>query len=51
MIPLAFGIGSALTALAQGFMLGMYVMGLEWTLPKVGFALLTALVVRLNRAA
>jgi len=38
----AFWAGSALTALAQGFMLGMYVMGLEWTLPKVGFALLTA---------
>jgi cytochrome d ubiquinol oxidase subunit II len=31
-----------MTALAQGFMLGMYVMGLEWTWPKVGFAALTA---------
>jgi cytochrome bd ubiquinol oxidase subunit II len=38
----AFWAGSALTALAQGFMLGMYVMGLEWTLPKVAFAVLTA---------
>lgn len=38
----AFWAGSVLTALAQGFMLGMYVMGLEWTLPKVAFALGTA---------
>jgi cytochrome d ubiquinol oxidase subunit II len=38
----AFWAGSVLTALAQGFMLGMYVMGLEWSLPKVAFALGTA---------
>ena len=38
----AFWAGSLMTALAQGFMLGMYVMGLEWTWPKVGFAVLTA---------
>lgn len=38
----AFWAGSLMTALAQGFMLGMYVMGLEWTWPKVGFALGTA---------
>jgi cytochrome bd ubiquinol oxidase subunit II len=38
----AFWAGSLMTALAQGFMLGMYVMGLEWTLPKVAFALGTA---------
>ncbi len=38
----AFWAGSLMTALSQGFMLGMYVMGLEWTWPKVGFALLTA---------
>jgi cytochrome d ubiquinol oxidase subunit II len=38
----AFWAGSAMTALAQGFMLGMYVMGLDWTLPKVAFSLGTA---------
>lgn len=38
----AFWAGSLMTALAQGFMLGMYVMGLEWTWPKVAFAALTA---------
>jgi cytochrome d ubiquinol oxidase subunit II len=38
----AFWAGSLMTALAQGFMLGMYVMGLDWTLPKVAFALGTA---------
>jgi len=38
----AFFAGSLMTSLSQGFMLGMYVMGLEWTLPHVGFALLTA---------
>lgn len=38
----AFWAGSLMTALAQGFMLGMYVMGLEWTWPKVAFALGTA---------
>lgn len=38
----AFFIGSLMTSLSQGFMLGMYVMGLEWTLPHFAFALLTA---------
>lgn len=38
----AFWAGSLMTALSQGFMLGMYVMGLEWTWAKVGFATLTA---------
>jgi cytochrome d ubiquinol oxidase subunit II len=38
----AFFAGSLLTALAQGFMLGLYVMGLDYTLWHVGFALLTA---------
>ncbi|SMY06716.1 cytochrome d ubiquinol oxidase subunit II [Flavimaricola marinus] len=38
----AFFVGSLMTSLSQGFMLGMYVMGLTWTLPHVGFALLTA---------
>ncbi len=37
-----FFAGSLMTSLSQGFMLGMYVMGLTWTLPHVGFALLTA---------
>jgi cytochrome d ubiquinol oxidase subunit II len=31
-----------MTSLAQGFMLGMYIMGLEWTLPHAAFAMLTA---------
>jgi cytochrome bd ubiquinol oxidase subunit II len=38
---IAFWIGSTLTGLTQGFMLGMYVMGLSWTLPHIAFALLT----------
>jgi cytochrome bd ubiquinol oxidase subunit II len=38
----AFWIGSTLTGLSQGFMLGMYIMGLDWTLWHVGFALVTA---------
>lgn len=38
----AFFIGSLMTSLSQGFMLGMYVMGLEWTWINFGFALLTA---------
>lgn len=37
-----FYTGSLMTSLSQGFMLGMYVMGLTWTLPHVAFALLTA---------
>ena len=38
----AFFAGSLMSALSQGFMLGMYVMGLTWTLPHIAFALLTA---------
>lgn len=38
----AFFAGSVMAAMAQGFMLGLYVMGLEWSLPNVGFALVTA---------
>lgn len=38
----AFFGGSLLTALAQGYMLGMYVMGLTWTWNHIGFAFLTA---------
>lgn len=39
---LSFFIGSLMTSLSQGFMLGLYIMGLEWTLATVSFALLTA---------
>lgn len=38
----AFYAGSLMASLSQGFMLGLYIMGLEWTLPTVGFALVTA---------
>ena len=38
----AFFAGSAMAAVAQGFMLGMYVMGLDYTWAHVGFATLTA---------
>ncbi|MEP2641794.1 cytochrome d ubiquinol oxidase subunit II [Roseobacter sp.] len=38
----AFFAGSLLASMSQGFMLGMYVMGLTWTLPHVVFALLTS---------
>jgi cytochrome d ubiquinol oxidase subunit II len=38
----AFFAGSLMTALAQGFMLGLYVMGLGWTAGHVAFALVTA---------
>jgi cytochrome d ubiquinol oxidase subunit II len=37
-----FFAGSLMTALAQGFMLGLYIMGLEKTLPHYAFAALTA---------
>ena len=37
-----FFTGSLMTSVAQGFMLGMYVMGLTWTWNHVGFAVLTA---------
>lgn len=38
-----FWFGSTLTGLTQGFMLGMYVMGLAWTWWHIAFALLTGL--------
>ena len=38
----AFFIGSLMTSLSQGFMLGLYVMGLDWTFGHVAFALLTS---------
>ena len=38
----AFFAGSAMTGLSQGFMLGLYVMGLEQTWWTLGFAALTA---------
>ncbi len=38
----AFFAGSAMTSLSQGFMLGLYIMGLEWAWPHVAFALVTA---------
>jgi cytochrome d ubiquinol oxidase subunit II len=38
----AFFAGSLLASLSQGFMLGMYIMGLTWTLPHVAFAMITA---------
>jgi cytochrome d ubiquinol oxidase subunit II len=37
-----FFAGSLMTSLSQGFMLGLYIMGLTWTLPHVAFACLTA---------
>jgi len=37
-----FYIGSLVTSLAQGFMLGFYVMGLDFTWGHLGFALLTS---------
>ena len=38
----AFFAGSLATALSQGFMLGLYIMGLRWGTAEVAFALLTA---------
>lgn len=38
-----FFTGSLMAAMAQGFMLGLYIMGLTWTWAHVGFALLTAI--------
>jgi cytochrome bd ubiquinol oxidase subunit II len=37
----AFLAGSLMTALSQGFMLGMYIMGLVWTPAHIAFACLT----------
>ena len=39
----AFFLGSAMTALSQGYMLGLYVMGLERSLEAQAFAVLTGL--------
>ncbi|MEM6650609.1 MAG: cytochrome d ubiquinol oxidase subunit II, partial [Pseudomonadota bacterium] len=39
----AFWVGSLMTSLSQGFMLGLYIMGLKYTAATVGFALLTAI--------
>ncbi len=39
----AFFAGSLMASMSQGFMLGMYIMGLTWTLPHVAFATLTAI--------
>jgi cytochrome d ubiquinol oxidase subunit II len=38
----AFFAGSLMTALAQGFMLGLYILGFDWSVAGVAFALLTA---------
>jgi cytochrome bd ubiquinol oxidase subunit II len=38
----AFFAGSLMSSLAQGFMLGLYVMGLTWSWAHVGFSLVTA---------
>lgn len=38
----AFFAGSLMAALSQGFMLGLYIMGLGWTAGHIAFALLTA---------
>ena len=38
----SFFIGSVMSSMSQGFMLGMYVMGLTWTLPHIAFAGLTS---------
>lgn len=38
----AFFAGSLMSSLSQGFMLGLYIMGLEWTVPHVIFASITA---------
>ena len=38
----AFFTGSLMTGLSQGFMLGLYIMGLDYTWWHVGFALVTA---------
>lgn len=38
----AFFAGSLITALSQGFMLGLYVMGLRWGFAEIAFAMLSA---------
>ena len=39
----AFWAGSLMTALSQGFMLGLYIMGLRWGWAEIAFASLTAI--------
>ena len=39
----SFFIGSLMTALSQGFMLGLYIMGLNWNLATIAFGVLTAI--------
>ena len=38
----AFFVGSLMASLTQGFMLGLYIMGLDYTAETIGFALLTS---------
>ncbi len=38
----AFFTGSLMASLSQGFMLGMYITGLVWTVPTIAFAAVTA---------
>ena len=45
-----FFTGSLATALSQGFMLGLYVMGLDWTVPHVAFATLIAVCLAVSYA-
>lgn len=47
---MAFFAGSLLTALSQGFMLGLYIMGLEWSTASVAFGLLCAICLTLAYA-
>ena len=44
----AFFAGSLMASLSQGFMLGMYIMGLTWTLLHVAFAAVTAIFLTLG---
>ena len=46
----AFFAGSLMASFSQGFMLGLYIVGLEWTLFHVMFALLTAICLTLGYA-
>lgn len=39
---IAFFVGSMMASLSQGFMLGLYIMGLDYTTETVAFAMLTA---------
>ncbi|MCH2164572.1 MAG: cytochrome d ubiquinol oxidase subunit II [Marinovum sp.] len=48
---IAFFAGSLLASLSQGFMLGMYIMGLSWTWAHVAFASLTAVFLTVGYSA